>query len=770
MRKGIIYIFALLLGVLLSCTTEEVVYRQLNIYPELASFGGIVRERMYYSGDDSCPYVAVPYLNDSEQIIEVEINNSYPSSSSIMVSNSAQTLEKGEGELKVPIYGSLDDANASFSLDFDIIAYGSYSWNVCLDDIEVYAKDYLLPDIELEIISQPSIVRGVSLKQAQIELSYNNGFAREGDFSFEIQDAVGLSIASLSEVELVNNAQKTTLSFDIEGEYNGDLSLLNFTVKFTTTQTQVFSVVGELEVKDASELVFETLTSSVDLEQARSLDNEYLILSYKGGDNRLITLGAEFESGFGLSAISSKEYALESDEGKIYLYFNSESPLLSGQMKVDIQYSGEAVESNQSETFEIEVAEKTPDILISEIRLLGSIIEGGVQDDDFILEVDYSNGTQGKELFVEALSQCFDYDSEALAEVSSFLIKEQSATARFNLGSDVILNSKNISSSTGLSEQNIVLVNLNYNKSSLDEQQSEQINFSGLIFNKLPYYTITLANGQLWLDRNLGASSIEPSDEYASSVGCEYNWKAYGDFYQRGRSTGLKLKVDSNNPYAANSLQSYTKPYLDPTSGDWEDGYWTNPSTDDLAVPTYSSGYETTLDNMWNSENGGENNPCPEGYRLPTLSQVQSMFITVSGVDYSQSTVSSLNKLITKMNFAYSGYIHHIGLVNSTLYYSSSADAFYNSHNYRGSQGGVGMIVNGNNDVILPYWKGEGGFTLGDLSNPESVGEIAILTCDYLTTTASTYVQTVVGKASGEIANQTMRYERAMPVRCLLNK
>ncbi len=80
--------------------------------------------------------------------------------------------------------------------------------------------------------------------------------------------------------------------------------------------------------------------------------------------------------------------------------------------------------------------------------------------------------------------------------------------------------------------------------------------------------TVTSATGKVWMDRNLGATQVATSSTDADS---------YGDFYQWGRATTDFTTVTSY-PYD-----------------------WSSPQNN----------------NLWQGVNGA-NNPCPDGFRIPT--------------------------------------------------------------------------------------------------------------------------------------------------------
>lgn len=111
----------------------------------------------------------------------------------------------------------------------------------------------------------------------------------------------------------------------------------------------------------------------------------------------------------------------------------------------------------------------------------------------------------------------------------------------------------------------------------------------------IPYVTST--TGKIWMDRNLGASKVATSSTDANS---------YGDLYQWGRGTdGHQLRTSFNRNYVATALYDLGHPdfIISPSSiNDWR-----TPSSNDL----------------WQGVNG-INNPCPNGFRLPTTQEFQA--------------------------------------------------------------------------------------------------------------------------------------------------
>ncbi len=114
--------------------------------------------------------------------------------------------------------------------------------------------------------------------------------------------------------------------------------------------------------------------------------------------------------------------------------------------------------------------------------------------------------------------------------------------------------------------------------------------------SSVTYGTVNSAGGRCWLDRNLGASQVATSSSDAS---------AYGDLFQWGR-----LSDDHQD------RTSTTTTTLSPTDVP-ANGLWINSVSFGLPFNWRSS----QNDNLWQGV-GGVNKPCPNGYRLPTQSEL----------------------------------------------------------------------------------------------------------------------------------------------------
>jgi uncharacterized protein (TIGR02145 family) len=104
--------------------------------------------------------------------------------------------------------------------------------------------------------------------------------------------------------------------------------------------------------------------------------------------------------------------------------------------------------------------------------------------------------------------------------------------------------------------------------------------------------------GKTWMDRNLGATQV-------ANISNIYDENTFGDLYQWGRgSDGHQCR----NSDITNVLSSLDQP----GHGNFVIGsHWRNPQND----------------NLWQGVNG-TNNPCPNGYRIPTRTEWEAEGIT----------------------------------------------------------------------------------------------------------------------------------------------
>ena len=119
------------------------------------------------------------------------------------------------------------------------------------------------------------------------------------------------------------------------------------------------------------------------------------------------------------------------------------------------------------------------------------------------------------------------------------------------------------------------------------------------IFGVVDPNTVTnTTTGEIWMDRNLGASRVATSSDDTA---------AYGDLYQWGRATEghQNRSSDTTSTNATSAV---------PNAGNVWDSLFI------LEADSPHDWLTTTNNNLWQGVSG-INNPCPTGFRLPTQAE-----------------------------------------------------------------------------------------------------------------------------------------------------
>jgi uncharacterized protein (TIGR02145 family) len=113
------------------------------------------------------------------------------------------------------------------------------------------------------------------------------------------------------------------------------------------------------------------------------------------------------------------------------------------------------------------------------------------------------------------------------------------------------------------------------------------------LLNSSNFSTVTSKTGRIWMDRNLGASRVATSISDVSSFGDLYQWGRQADGHQLRNSPAAISQSNKDQPVNNTYIIAINEPY------DWR-------------IPQN--------DNLWQGTNG-INNPCPNGFRLPTQTE-----------------------------------------------------------------------------------------------------------------------------------------------------
>jgi len=148
--------------------------------------------------------------------------------------------------------------------------------------------------------------------------------------------------------------------------------------------------------------------------------------------------------------------------------------------------------------------------------------------------------------------------------------------------------------------------------------------------------------GKTWMDRNLGASQAATASTDVSSYGDLYQWGRFADGHQCRNS-------DTTSILSTSDMPGHGKFILAPTTP----GDWRNPQ-------------KSTL---WLGVNG-VNNPCPGGYRLPTLAEWNIEHLSWISKDAAGAFASPLKLPMAGTRSPGTGELEGVGTVG---YYWSSA-------------------------------------------------------------------------------------------------
>jgi uncharacterized protein (TIGR02145 family) len=153
--------------------------------------------------------------------------------------------------------------------------------------------------------------------------------------------------------------------------------------------------------------------------------------------------------------------------------------------------------------------------------------------------------------------------------------------------------------------------------------------------------TVTSAEGLVWMDRNLGASRVATSSTDSEAYGDLYQWGRLDDGHESRTSDTIFIQSDRDIPGHDDFI------ILSGYSHDWR-----SPKNN----------------NLWQGESG-INNPCPTGFRLPTMTEINTE-------RYSWSPQNSAGAYASPAKFVMAGYRDK---TNGTVYHEGSHGYYWSS-------------------------------------------------------------------------------------------
>ena len=153
---------------------------------------------------------------------------------------------------------------------------------------------------------------------------------------------------------------------------------------------------------------------------------------------------------------------------------------------------------------------------------------------------------------------------------------------------------------------------------------------------------INPTTGKIWMDRNLGATQAATSSTDVNS---------YGDLYQWGRrADGHQCRNSATTTTLSSTDQPANGSFITINSGNYD---WRSPQNN----------------NLWQGVNG-INNPCPNGYRLPTETELNTERISWSSYNSAGAFASPLKLPMAGGRLTINGSLDLVGTVGR--YYSST--------------------------------------------------------------------------------------------------
>lgn len=143
------------------------------------------------------------------------------------------------------------------------------------------------------------------------------------------------------------------------------------------------------------------------------------------------------------------------------------------------------------------------------------------------------------------------------------------------------------------------------------------------------YCAVKGPDGRIWLNHNLGAEYAKEGSEYFNPEAVPDNnndWKAFGSLFQPGRGAdGHELVTYHTTDEQGNDNGYWNVKRIHPIVDRTERKEYQNAGKNFVVTESGLWGYaDFQLPELWAGE--GVNNPCPQGYNIPTPNDMKKLF------------------------------------------------------------------------------------------------------------------------------------------------
>jgi uncharacterized protein (TIGR02145 family) len=172
--------------------------------------------------------------------------------------------------------------------------------------------------------------------------------------------------------------------------------------------------------------------------------------------------------------------------------------------------------------------------------------------------------------------------------------------------------------------------------------------------------SVTSQTGRIWLAYNLGATKIPTTVNEADGFGSYYQWGRRSDDHEIFRpspsATTETLSTTTSPDNGGAFILGQNNPLVPAQMTTWGNS------------KTFADWLAMRNEQLWQGING-TNNPCPNGYRLPTIEEFQN---EVNYFSSSNSTGAFASKLKLTINGKRSNNTGNLGSQTSGFYWTSS--------------------------------------------------------------------------------------------------